>query len=323
MTDTRHPGLITPDNAPADGANVLNDDGSISDEGRRAILGDIGIERNRMYAGLDGRALGDDFFVGQWDEIVSSNPDVGAPRWRTLLRDDLHDAIASSDSQALRATLMDVVTQLVACCEVVDVAVAKKRARLCASMGCVKPIRARGYCIRCYGKRRASGELDLVQPRRSDDLCIRCHESPQLRRGSYCRSCASEYERLRRQQHADEINRRKRETYDPARNFIQRLRYVYGMTQERYDGLLLLQHGTCAICQREAKLHVDHDHACCPTDRTCGRCIRGLLCPNCNNGLGRFGDDPDVLERAAAYLRAAIRAEDIDSRTEAATDPKT
>lgn len=84
----------------------------------------------------------------------------------------------------------------------------------------------------------------------------------------------------------------------------------YGLTSEAYEALLVAQRARCAICgtddPRDARVTlwtVDHDHACCPGPRSCGRCIRGLLCGPCNKGLGMFGDNPAVLESAAAYLR--------------------
>lgn len=52
--------------------------------------------------------------------------------------------------------------------------------------------------------------------------------------------------------------------------------------------MLQEQGGVCAICKqppRRNKLHVDHDHSCCPGKRSCGRCIRGLLCASCNSKL--------------------------------------
>ncbi|MFY1687280.1 endonuclease domain-containing protein [Plantactinospora sp. WMMB782] len=67
----------------------------------------------------------------------------------------------------------------------------------------------------------------------------------------------------------------------------------YSITIEQYAALLAHQGYVCAFCQgakgRNGKaLHVDHDHACCPYPegrgslRSCGRCVRGLLCSRCN-----------------------------------------
>lgn len=76
----------------------------------------------------------------------------------------------------------------------------------------------------------------------------------------------------------------------------------YGLTLEQWAVLHDQQGGCCAICgQAPANgrwhiLHIDHDH------RT-GR-IRGLLCHNCNLGIGNFQDNADMLECAARYLRS-------------------
>lgn len=83
----------------------------------------------------------------------------------------------------------------------------------------------------------------------------------------------------------------------------------YRLTLERFHALLDEQGGRCAICdsddpgdERAGRFHVDHDHACCPGRRSCGQCIRGLLCRACNTALGNFGDDRARLLRAAEYL---------------------
>lgn len=80
----------------------------------------------------------------------------------------------------------------------------------------------------------------------------------------------------------------------------------YNMTPERYR-LLLDEHGElCGICRKPCasrkRLSVDHDHSCCPGTRSCGKCIRGLLCARCNLLLGNAGDDITLLEAMVAYL---------------------
>lgn len=35
------------------------------------------------------------------------------------------------------------------------------------------------------------------------------------------------------------------------------------------------------------KAHVDHDHACCHGNHSCGRCVRGVLHRGCNTALGQ------------------------------------
>jgi Recombination endonuclease VII len=68
-----------------------------------------------------------------------------------------------------------------------------------------------------------------------------------------------------------------------------------GMTLEDYNDKLAGQNGRCAICGITAKdcgkkLHIDHDHACCNSSsstRSCGKCVRGLLCFKCNLTLAK------------------------------------
>lgn len=70
----------------------------------------------------------------------------------------------------------------------------------------------------------------------------------------------------------------------------------YRMTITGYRRMLIEQEGVCAICggcnYRNGEpwpLSVDHDHVCCrDRKRTCGRCVRGLLCASCNGWLGEL-----------------------------------
>lgn len=79
----------------------------------------------------------------------------------------------------------------------------------------------------------------------------------------------------------------------------------FSITADDYYRILDVQEGVCAICGFDdptKKLSVDHDHACCPGDFSCGKCIRGLLCTRCNMALGYVSDTPYVLENMLSYL---------------------
>lgn len=80
-----------------------------------------------------------------------------------------------------------------------------------------------------------------------------------------------------------------------------------GLTVQEYEDMTVLQGGGCAICgaaPSEKNLHIDHNHNCCDGRSSCGKCIRGLLCGPCNQGLGQFRDDPARLRAAANYLES-------------------
>lgn len=76
--------------------------------------------------------------------------------------------------------------------------------------------------------------------------------------------------------------------------------YKYGINKNDFDKLLSDQNNVCAICEEESdynSLNVDHDHLT-------GR-VRGLLCGNCNKGIGLFKDSSDLLIKASKYLKYA------------------
>lgn len=83
----------------------------------------------------------------------------------------------------------------------------------------------------------------------------------------------------------------------------------FHLTPEEYDAMLERQGGVCAICSsppptggRNRNLAVDHDRNCCPGPKSCGECVRGLLCSNCNVAIGLLGDDVARLQRTIDYL---------------------
>ena len=91
---------------------------------------------------------------------------------------------------------------------------------------------------------------------------------------------------------------------DMAQN--NELKRHYGITLEDYRSLLAEQGGGCAICgalpgttgsgnSSKGTLAVDHCHDL--------GIVRGILCTNCNLGLGSFFDKPELLVAAATYLQ--------------------
>lgn len=78
----------------------------------------------------------------------------------------------------------------------------------------------------------------------------------------------------------------------------------YGIEPNEYDWMFTTQGGVCAICRKPEigkNLAIDHCH-----DK--GH-VRGLLCGSCNNGLGRFRHDPNLLLNAISYLRMSMKTE--------------
>ena len=114
-----------------------------------------------------------------------------------------------------------------------------------------------------------------------------------------------EYQRQWRAKNKDRINAAHREYQkkwrkdNPERaraiakkSFIQN---TYGITVEYVETLEAAQDGRCAICERPAKLHIDHCH-----DKGT---VRGLLCATCNTGIGLLRHNEQTLSNAIAYLR--------------------
>ena len=123
-------------------------------------------------------------------------------------------------------------------------------------------------------------------------------------RYGYCKPCAY-----------TKRPRRKKENPEPPAQRYRRswLKRRYNMTPAQYDDLLAAQGGGCAICKTKVsggigRFHIDHDHACCPEKmRSCGKCIRGLLCSYCNMHLAV--SDPERLRAALKYVENFRRSQ--------------
>lgn len=80
--------------------------------------------------------------------------------------------------------------------------------------------------------------------------------------------------------------------------YLYHIRAAYGLSEEMYRSML----GLCPICQIREVKYVDHDHRCCPGKRSCGECVRGMLCPPCNTAIAALGENEEVYRRAFEWM---------------------
>lgn len=209
--------------------------------------------------------------------------------------------------------------------------------RICDVPGCGKECHARGYCNTHFARLLRNGTVELTlrvretctfpdcgRPAVSGGLC-RSHNN-QARRGKpltalrgFHRSTIRD-EQGRKRCHACKAWRDVADFYPKPKTAdglsstckrcdrSTRIRRNYGITLDQYEAMLTAQGGGCAICgtvpEDGRALHIDHDHACCPTrKKSCGKCVRGLLCEDCNRVLGMFADRVPRFEAAIDYLK--------------------
>lgn len=113
---------------------------------------------------------------------------------------------------------------------------------------------------------------------------------------------SNEYQREYRKKNADKIKEINKKAH------VRRM----GLSPETLQEMISDQGGACAICGVVPKrfrdglpiraLSIDHDHACCPGGQSCGKCVRGLICNDCNRILGMVGDSTDYLKALINYL---------------------
>ncbi len=166
--------------------------------------------------------------------------------------------------------------------------------------------RCKDCCNQIQNKKYLERKLDNAGRLISNEGDKRCSKCKQVKavtefhidraandgRRKHCKPCAT--------QHSKNHNQERPHIYKAIR---RRALYArYGITADQYDQMLSQQGGGCAICgatseqhERQARpLHIDHDHAT-------GK-VRGILCTGCNTGLGKFRDDPSLIQAAIDYL---------------------
>jgi hypothetical protein len=120
-----------------------------------------------------------------------------------------------------------------------------------------------------------------------------------------CKWCNKEFEQKRK----DHVYCRKTcrnnasETKTNSRRLSNWKRHGIELSNEEYKLLFVSQGGKCAICgkpQEQLKFALAADHC-----HTKGK-VRGLLCSNCNRGLGFFFESEEILSRAIQYIKRPL-----------------
>ena len=115
-------------------------------------------------------------------------------------------------------------------------------------------------------------------------------------RNPRCKSCQYSYNKNRYEQ-------------DPELFKLKRILSRYQLTKEQYYEAI--KNG-CEVCGSMQDLHVDHDHSCCPYPedkkdiKTCGKCIRGILCRACNTAEGMLNSNIELAKSLVRYMEKNI-----------------
>ena len=180
--------------------------------------------------------------------------------------------------------------------------------RECIIDGCARdaPPGKRGWCVMHYTRWIKHGDVGKAEPRiwqpprepaAGHEWCLTCQAELTVEVFHRNKLTASGYSRYCRDCH-----------------WVRHIEDAYGISAGAYLALHEKQGGVCLICRKPEtathqsgtlrRLAVDHDHGCCPGKRSCGKCVRGLLCSRCNSAIGLFDEDRDILLAAIGYLDA-------------------
>lgn len=173
----------------------------------------------------------------------------------------------------------------------------------CSEIGCTGEVISNGLCSKHYLRFYRYGTTELQKCKSVRLLaeglayCSSCKQTKNITEfnkdkqtvtgfAKYCRTC-------------NHTKSKNRYLNNKDKHKDATLKKVYGITLLEYHKMLVKQKHKCAICgilqdKNKKYFAVDHDHVT-------GE-IRGILCERCNQGLGYFRDNIDILMNAITYL---------------------
>lgn len=168
----------------------------------------------------------------------------------------------------------------------------------CAFTGCGRAKFARNLCHTHYQQLRSGRDLREIRPRRNARATAVRNE----RGDKHCPKCDLWYPEAQYAvdpSHTDGLS-----TYCKACRSAAMRAWRFGTTPGDLMRMVHDQGGSCATCPAPLAdgFCVDHDHSCCGGARSCGECIRGLLCGECNKLLGKIESDAERMRKMLAYI---------------------
>jgi hypothetical protein len=139
-------------------------------------------------------------------------------------------------------------------------------------------------------------------------ICIKCSQEKKLElfrkqkanKSGYanvCKKCHSNYMTAYYAKNPDKNAEKVRMNSNYKPGWVR-----HKLSEKYYNELFNLYQGKCHSCKDNEVTNVDHDHACCDKPRSCGKCVRGLLCHGCNTALGLLKDDPKKIKSLLDYI---------------------
>lgn len=191
----------------------------------------------------------------------------------------------------------------------------------CTVSGCGKRHKAAGFCASHYARHKRGVETAVVLRTRDRTPHEHCSEHGCLEPVKARGVCKMHYARLLR--HGFTKNRDRQKPRKPCsfpgcdshaytrglcnQHYLRErmLKSKFDLSPEQLAAMMEKQNGLCAICGKPPRtrhgltgkvisISADHSHVT--------GAVRGLLCDQCNRGLGLFQDSPSLLRAAAAYL---------------------
>jgi hypothetical protein len=157
-----------------------------------------------------------------------------------------------------------------------------------------------GVTARCKECTKIDKKGRRVLPHRAKGVIVSCSKCLELKPRytigrNQCQECSLKHLKDRRWKPEAKARRKNSD-----------LIYQYNITSETYAQMLEGQGGVCLGCEDPPEpgklLCVDHDHDCCPGKKSCGKCVRGLLCGPCNLLEAKIRKALHAAARLVAYI---------------------